>query len=743
MSEDTLGLYPWTSNRSQDDELINTILPSYHMFQSTISKRLVPNEENFKEDPPTYELSPLNSGAVTPVASDTLSPLAIPDLREFPFPGAEGENEDFTQNSAQLFEKTLLANVHKLDNLMDKSNHMANHLDVKIIFTDTVCQKGMKPTIIDVSDREYKQDDYLHGYVTMTNNYTEAIPFDMVYVVFEGALVVVQSSNGPKDQAHPPTVYRFLNMPDLHASWTYANIDRLVTDEGNPHDWCVGETDPYDNTTLSIDAKRLFQPKVTYKRFFSFRVPDRLLDDTCDVHSLDVHCQLFPTVGHPVSFTSPKKVIDYAEKKIKDFSFMDTFISYSVSTKIIGKASQYNYKVPKDKFVLTKEVSVPIRVMPITIQQEYPEYWAKKVNGCFKSFRETVEKKIEEGELVLLRQSSSSTASLTSLANHFNMLSSQTSRVSPTGTNEKLRHLYQVSSVKSRPSKTDELVVYQNLTSYRKKTLTGFSKVLGVFSLSTPKVKYVLNYIPPLGFRNPLQKYNTKLEIPLDISYFYENTGDAQIPPDPKSVVCELIVLTVRSKKHFIPLEFNHEMCFQDHTVEDVSTKKILEESPNFDTIVIKPFHDYFHKLVSIMKKIGLDNDAFKVETLLFKDIKSMAMLQTKYINLTVPDVKVASISSSSAGFHKNLATIPWQESQSPVNPNYKFFTKQVQLHIDLESCCLKGSNVAGSKSAFDTICLVPDFQSCFLARFYYMRISVKHKNGISQVVHVPVSIEG
>lgn len=738
MSEDTGGFQPVSSVRSQDDEIISNILPSYHMFRSTLLKRLEPQDENFRVDPPIYEMSPMNSGHVTPVASAAMSPLAIWDLDEFPFPHSDGENEDFTQNSAQLWEKTILANVHKLDNLMDTSNAISSHLDVKIVFTDSVCQKGEKPNIIDVSNRQYKQGDYLHGYVTMTNTYTHAIPFDMVYVVFEGYLVVMQSSNGPKDHVNPPTVFKFLNMPDLFASWSFANIDRLATDEGDPHDWCIGERDPYDDTTLSIDAMRLFQPGVTYKRFFSFRVPDRLLDDTCDVHSLDVHCELLPTIGHPVSITAPRPT--YSDKKIKDFSFMDTFITYSVSTKIIGKASQYKHSVPKDKYVLTKEASVPIRILPLTVPQEYPQYWAKKVNACYKAFVETVEEKVQTGKSVWTHlKANASSSSLVSI----NQLSPQSSRASPTAlNNEKLRHLYHVSSARTKLNKTDEPSVYQNLTSYRKKTLTGFSKVLGVFSLSTPKEHYTLPCIPPAAYRNPLQAYKTKLEIPLDLSYSYES-GEHQTPPEPKSVSCELIVLTVRSKKHFIPVEFNHEMCFRDLVVDDVSTKRAMDESPNFDSIVIKPFHEYYHLLVTTMKKIGFDNDAFRVETLLFKDLKSMALLQTKYINLSVPDVRVASLSTSGEGVYKSIASIPWEESRSPVNPNYTIVSKKMRLLVDLDSCHLKGAGgpVQG-KSAFDTFTLVPDFQSCLLARLYYMRICVRHKNGVSQVVHVPVLIE-
>ena len=72
----------------------------------------------------------------------------------------------------------------------------------------------------------------------------------MVYVVFEGVLSVLHTSNGPRDRkTASPQCSSSQNMPDLFASWSYANIDRLATDSGDPHDWCGrGETDPYDNT---------------------------------------------------------------------------------------------------------------------------------------------------------------------------------------------------------------------------------------------------------------------------------------------------------------------------------------------------------------------------------------------------------------------------------------------------------------------------------------------------------------
>ena len=61
---------------NEEDDLINNILPSYHMHQSTISKNLTPTNENFRVDPPMYEMTPVNSLSTTP--SVALSAIQSP-----------------------------------------------------------------------------------------------------------------------------------------------------------------------------------------------------------------------------------------------------------------------------------------------------------------------------------------------------------------------------------------------------------------------------------------------------------------------------------------------------------------------------------------------------------------------------------------------------------------------------------------------------------------------------------------
>lgn len=711
--------------------MLVTILPLYHMFEATISTTLEPREENFKEDPPQYEMSPLSLAGITPVPSTAQS-----SINGFPFPPLDDDSVDsdiFNQGSADLWERTVLANVHKLETLADKSS-VPKHLNVSITFTEEVGQKGVAPTIVDISQKEFRQGDFIHGYVSIENTSNEPIPFDMVYVVFEGTLAVVHTSKGPADPPAPPTVYKFLNMIDLFALWLYANIDRLATDNGDPHDWCDGETDPYDGTLLAIDVKRLFQPGVRYKRFFSFRVPEKLLDDNCEIHSLDVHCQVPPSVGHPVNLAPHRRHHQpLPDRKLKDFALLDSFITYNVAARVIGRASHYLPSVTKDRYVMARDATVPLRVIPLTGLIDYRVPYNQQIRAHYKALVEAVEDKILRGRAVL----EGSALPPPSAA----------SRIAPARLalpDAKTRHLHTFRALPAtKPADAD---VYQHVSPYRKKTLAGFSRALGVFSLSTPKAEYCIPYVPPPAFRTtpPPDDAATTIRVPLYLVYSAEADGKGSIPqpPEPKKVLCELVALTVRSKKHFIPVEFNHEMCFPDYVVDDPADKHAHDHYDNFDSLVVRPFADYYHQLVTLMKKIGFDNEGFKVETQLFRDIKSLAMLQTKSVNLVVPDVQVCGgDSATSAGSHRNIQAVPWTQTRS-TDGSHHVFTKQMTLLVNINSAYLKGtSEPSKGKSAFDYFCLVPDFQVCLMARFYYIRVTVRHANGASQVVNVPLQV--
>ena len=62
---------------------------------------------------------------------------------------------------------------------------------------------------MDPSNREFKQGDYLHGYVTIRNTSDQPIPFDMVYVVFEGTFTTLDTLSGTISTEMPALRFKF------------------------------------------------------------------------------------------------------------------------------------------------------------------------------------------------------------------------------------------------------------------------------------------------------------------------------------------------------------------------------------------------------------------------------------------------------------------------------------------------------------------------------------------------------
>jgi hypothetical protein len=708
----------------QDHEIVNNILPSYHMFQATISKTLRPSNEDFRVDPPTYEVTPVTSATATPLCLSTVVSPSEERSTEF-FPLVEPE---YNEENVDIWENTILANVHKIPNLAKRDNPVSNNLQIDIKVTKEVCQKGLKPEIIDPTNYEYKQGDYIHGYVTFTNTSDTPIAFEMVYVVFEGTLVVLENKHGLIDTEKPASIYKFLNMLDLFASWSYANIDRLITDNGDPHDWCEGETDPYDNTMLAMDLKRLFLPGITYKRYFTFRVPEKLLDDSCDIHNIASHTEVPPTIGIPRNSIPPSILLANKDFQIRDFSFVDSSISYSVDARVIGKASDYKYETPQDQYVVANEEYCPIRVVPkVTPASIYNRgFITQECDLYYRAFVDSIREKIQFGHDLLNVPSDR--------RQDFVALTPVSSRSSRSSRTTKLRQLYEVadSAIKLSLKESSKLQdnVYQYLTTVKKKSLTGSSKVLGILSLATPKQSYSIDYIPPPKFQTR-SSYNTQIKIPVELTYYVENDGHKSIIPEVKSLQSELIVLTLRSSKYLIPIHVTHDMCIQD---QEIDTKK--REVESFDTIVVKQFKQYLQDLTYLIKSVG--NDLLKLESQLYRDIKALATLSSKYMNLSIKDsnMQIVTKSATGHGTHSKLNTMSWTKETTDTNKT--LYSKKFELRLDVRGCYVKGAEKQNSEQ----ITLVPSFQTCLMARIYYIRITVKLTNGESLFINVPLTIQ-
>ena len=708
-----------------EDELLNNILPSYHMFQSTVSKNLTPTNENYSIDPPTYEMTPITSETPSLLTFSRMqSPVDERLETDNYFPQSDNDSVTYNQESEDMWKNSILANADKLPNLTHKKNSMSECLQIDIQVTEKVCQSGIKPIFMDPSNREFKQGDYLHGYVTIRNTSDQPIPFDMVYVVFEGTFTTLDTLSGTISTEMPALRFKFLTMLDLFASWSYANIDRLITDNGDPHDWCNGETDPYDNTLLSIDVKRLFQPNVTYKRFFTFKIPDKLLDSTCDQYNLPTHTEIPPTLGIDRNSFPPSFLLANQHLIVKDLSFLDSCLAYRIDARVIGKASDYKYKVDKDQYVVSKEASCPIRVVPTpNLEMEYNfQQLKQEAELYYRAFVDSVMVKIEYGNELLNNKPGYTNTSRPNL--------------SPMMSNDsvKLRQLYDVAddtfktNLRSGKSMRDE-DYYQCLIPFKKKSITGSSKYLGIISLSTIKEHYKIRYTPPTRFGKAPPPNDTELLIPLELNYFTESSTQLKNLPEIKAIDVEVVALSIRSKKHPIPIEFTTDMLFAE---KEIDIKK--SQPANFNLLVVARFSNYlneFHKLIK-----GVGNEALRLETKLYQDVKCLASLKTKYINLPISNLVFETTSQNGIGTTTEVKSLQWQEEQSEKG---KLFTKKFAVRMNLNNCSLKSND--NSSKGLDRITLVPSFQTCFASRLYYIKMTVRLNHGDSLLVNVPLNI--
>ncbi|CAH6723603.1 hypothetical protein CLIB1444_17S00540 [[Candida] jaroonii] len=683
----------------QEDELITNILPSYQMFQSTISKTLSTPGEDFSRAPPMYELTNVSSTNSLSAIQSPFSPSPTEDPTEFPFPIINQGSDQ--QEQIEIWENTILANIHKLQNLSKSDNKISKQLKVDITITRNVCQKGIPPDIIDTSNKEFKQGDYIHGFVTIENVSQEPLSFDMIYVVFEGTQIVLENNDGLIDTQKPKVVHKFLNMTDLFASWSFANINRLTTDNGDPRDWCEGDTDPYDNTLLSLDLDKKLLPGLKYKRFFSFRVPDKLLDDICDLHNLNGHTILPPSMGFPKYSVRPSSLLAEKSKTVNDLSFLDTCINYSVECRVIGKAHDYNLQDKKNQYVIANECIKPVRVIPL------PNYYyneePREIMRYYKGFVSSIKDKIDLGKALQSTTSSLSDLSLTPM----------------NSSDSKIKQLFRSSSDLKTPIVKEFDDVYQNTIPFKKKGILS-TKTTSFISLCTPKKHYSIKYVPPIRFRDQPIRI-PELSIPLQLIH-HENSSSSL---DIKSIKAELIVGTFRSSGHPLPVEFCHEFFINDDELEIMSKN----EAEIFNERVVNPRKQDLKTLNKLIDKVGGEN--IRVDRRLYDDLKALALLSGKFSIFEINDPKLMINDKLS-----NVSDITWNSI------NNQAYQTDFKLNLDLHKCSSKSYNIPKHGDFFDYVTLVPDNQTCFSVRLYYIKVTVKLAKSDSLVVKIPFNVE-
>lgn len=749
-------LCPLISPAYEDVPMWN-ILPSYQLYQSTFSKSIQPSNEDPKFDPPTYEVASPGTSPVSPLGSGSSSgglttggyfPVVPPSPQnQQPQPPAPAA----VDQTPTRWENSILGNSHRLKKLVDINSTIANKLKIDVQITDKPCQRGVRPSIIDPQAYEYQQGDSIHGFITITNTSTQPFPFDMFSVVFEGKITVM--GDAASENKRPILFYKFVNMFDYAASWTPADLD---TETMNDKD----KIDSFDGTSLRMSTQKIFEPQITYKKFFSFKIPDKLLDCACEMHNLSTHCQLFPTIGlerdeflkklrklratnraknFPTSgATTPpvtvpvnkrKQGIDgILNKRIKDLCFPDSAISYSVEARMVGKASDYEKYMPHqetDEFVIVNEASSFIRVIPREmLTHEFDPILLKKESQLiFKNLVSRVHEKIDLGNDLLNNRSVSPSVELNS--EQINVVRSKSL--------SKRRQLY-VELVQRLYRSIDYVSagdMYETFVPIKKKTLGTTSKVIGMLNIKTPKTEYIAKYIPPFKFERfrtfPDDANSTRINVPITVNFTLTNSPNTKVvkPPEIRSVSAELLVTTYRSRKYPLPIELFDDLKFRNQNVEN----------DNIETYLINPFKKYLEKVTSLSTKLGYE--VLNIDTQFIMDLKSIANLSVKYNCLKIEKVKPIS----------KLGLGNWGEpvSSRKLNGDHDEYTfsKKIDLSVDLQNLQLKDlMNLSHEDLSSEAYTLVPSFQSCIIGRYYTLKVLVKLQNHDVVIIKVPISIQ-
>lgn len=706
-----------------------TILPSYYMYHLTFSGEVDPPQyqefENDEHDESSRVLSYPSSAVPTSLTSySQSSEYAPPDS-----PPDSDSSFIVADENTRSWRETILDNINELRNLSDSDCAQSNAVSISIHFTKDVGQRGVKPEVIDPSLHEYKQDDLLNGYILIKNEGSEPIPFDMFYVIFEGNVTIADKSNVMSKT--PKKVKKFLEMFDFVASWNPASIDRLPSDamcsSMIPHD-------PIDDSVLFISQEKKLLPNVLYKRFFTFRIPTRLLDSECNDHCLAGHTELPPTLGlsrdERLSWLSKENPVD-------DLSFVDLSINHSVKARFIGKAHKYGeagggrlINARGEEFVILKEKCSYIRVLqestPLSDIEKDTNNEAARV--LFNSFMSQVKDRIEVGNE--LKKSLDQLGKGLTLDSSFLLRAEDAVRARSSSDEVKARQLYtrcdSTRDIKASYSRPTNYVVSLTIT---KKQFLGKPKPLGSVMLTTPKIDYLMSYISPKRYRAgiPVDASSWKLDIPIELSYSPSsilNAADFNKPPEITSVYGEMNVFTVKSNNRPIPIELNHDFLFKNGSDGD---------NEDFHSLVKQPVRDKCGQLYKLIKAIGLDN--FPVERGMVEDLSALAKMEEKNLKLVLHHIKWEENKAPSTS-KDNSPT--WRRKSSET------YTKNVTLHVDVTKAQKKGIQgiIPGeSYKAYDFFTLVPNFQTCLVSRLYFLDLKINFNTGNVISFKVPVTI--
>lgn len=270
-----------------------------------------------------------------------------------------------------------------LDNIDKLPHSKSSPLSIEIFVTKDVPIPNKKNDL-EIKLKEYSCGDRVNGYVVITNTLDKDVDFGLFTMTLEGTVKsIVHGPHPQTSKGRRVILKKFLKMYDLNASFNEFNIPSSAGVE-----YCPFDVDILDWCIMGLPQSRVLKANTRYKKFITFTFPEMLLDNACP-HNLMRHNMPPPSFGIDGSCFNGRsesievnKTLGYgvldsrgSPVKVRDYSFNDISVSYSLEAKIIDKIQELSQREPvfaheindpnnKSKYIVSASSQYFVRFVP-------------------------------------------------------------------------------------------------------------------------------------------------------------------------------------------------------------------------------------------------------------------------------------------------------------------------------------------------------------------------------------------
>ncbi|CDR37556.1 CYFA0S01e12090g1_1 [Cyberlindnera fabianii] len=707
-----------------NDEVYFDVLPSFEMHRAVHDSSYFRGQST--EEPPEYsqEATPSIARLATSSTSndqtsstdaDASEPASLAATLSSHRSSIATASTDYSSISDQDIPSESIGlddptNVHKLPRMA-----VSPKLTVQVNVTKSAPRIGQKQEMESML-KEYTSGDLIHGYVVIENATDREIPFHMFYVTLQGHVSIVDSESKKLYNR------RFLHMIDLNASWSFGCISPSCNVQ-----YKYGDKD-WDDCYLGLPPNRVLAPQTKYKKFFTFKVPYKLLDNTCR-HGQELHTLLPPSLGVNRYFKNGK----YSQIQINDAlgyghsgrrgspiltrdMSNDKTINYSINASLIAFHPTLKDRSGQPMPAVMCDEDYAVRFIPFGFgvslfsSNKAISRLKQQVQGSIKNAQRKLMLSIEGNEDAVAQLDNEIKLQQLTLAHGENVTRhdlafplrnqshSDISRVD-------IKHLYVPQASKSLFGK--------------KKSLT--SNEAGWITITTHVPKDGLPYVSPsllrktndvselnaLGLAN-YEMMNNSLSpdekkkltsLDFDFSFLPSDMASMKMtsPPEISQIVCKLVVGNVSSTSS-IPVKMWSDFFICDNE----KFEKMRREFADFDAELAKIKAEFDARELHIERYIDRS---------IFEDVKAMKELKS--------DVSVHPVFKTTLS-EKNSQT--WSRGEDGS------WSRHVKVHLEFHDLIRET--------------LVPNFQSCLLSRIYCIQTEFKFRNSQKiAMVRVPIRL--